>query len=773
MTVPPENVPSTLDVLILAELNAAARPLGARALMAALQKSAAQNQFREPLPSSAQLSVRLLKSGWLRDRTARSAGYRWRCLGTESESTAKRTPPSEKLKPETSSIPLRGAPLAAAIFEQLVLQPGSSAKTIATELKVERKVVNALLYGQLASHIEKRNGKEWFLKRLEPAPTTMRPTEVSDRLRPGPVGVLRDGARQILRVIGEFPRSKASLIRESGIKPSQWSAAVRSLIAEEHVVKSGPRSAREYELASAEFFAMRAALDDTARRKSNLVERSKIVAAYWGYTIQLMIRTGNAERIGHGGASKYIRIYSKGPTSQTNRMVAAVATLAEFPKDDVSFDDIKYEGQDDHRRAAGLLLTAIDEQPRGRAELVRKTGLNLESWGTSIETLLSEKRIVRIGKRGGAMYVSATASPAQFTPLSLVASAASTNHNNANPTPRGSKPQPTDGTSLSRASQRLLECMNSVPQGRSALLRLSGVDSELWPPSVQLLISQGEIIQTGARRSAMYALTEASSPTPNNNMSNKNKNHISTPKTSHQQTPLTLHAVKSLPKILSDTWLNFSELSREEQRACFAVFYAMADIDGEVHPAEVATIQSTLARESVHESLQQEIDSFEQLTPHFENNLNQLAESSYPLRCAVLAQLMEIADSDGVLAPEELTGIVFARRRLDVRPFHAAAIRETLVEFRRHRRTQQLLSVEDLAIEAAVVKAAGRGVPRCAFYFQVGPSTDGKMSRSEHVPESDSETQKMVARVMQRRQLNQRRTLLKRLDDRGFDDPTI
>jgi hypothetical protein len=146
---------------------------------------------------------------------------------------------------------------------------------------------------------------------------------------------------------------------------------------------------------------------------------------------------------------------------------------------------------------ADKLLSVIDEEPRGRSELLELCGVSGDEWRPVIQYLLDMGHVRQLGTRRGARYV-------------LTSSRYLEPERECEPEPKWNPGEWPEGQLKPKGAEELLAVIRDEPQGRSHLLHLADMSLEDWRPAIRYLLDMGHVRQLGTRRGARYVL--ASSP---------------------------------------------------------------------------------------------------------------------------------------------------------------------------------------------------------------------------------------------------------------------
>jgi hypothetical protein len=137
------------------------------------------------------------------------------------------------------------------------------------------------------------------------------------------------------------------------------------------------------------------------------------------------------------------------------------------------------------------LLDAIDDVPRGRAELLERSGLSVLDWQRTVNSLVSCGEVIQYGDRRTAMYVRRGGVVVRPSPTASATPVVAAD-------PRRSK-----GTR--KAVDVLFDTIDEVPRARAELTKRAGIKVDAWASAIWALIQRGDVIKQGDRGTARYS----------------------------------------------------------------------------------------------------------------------------------------------------------------------------------------------------------------------------------------------------------------------------
>jgi hypothetical protein len=135
---------------------------------------------------------------------------------------------------------------------------------------------------------------------------------------------------------------------------------------------------------------LHAAIDTVPRGRADLLARSGLKEADWRPTVVALLECGAVIQQGDRRGARYVRGRGRVPIGSGSR------STPEPRPPSVRSEAPAY--------LLEVLLAAVDDVPRARAELTERSGIDPAEWGAAIWTLHQSGAVFKVGDRGSARY---------------------------------------------------------------------------------------------------------------------------------------------------------------------------------------------------------------------------------------------------------------------------------------------------------------------------------------------------------------------------------
>jgi len=166
-----------------------------------------------------------------------------------------------------------------------------------------------------------------------------------------------------------------------------------------------------------------------------------------------------------------------------------------------------------------------------------------------------------------------------------------------------------------------------------------------------------------------------------------------------------------------DTDFSLEDVPADEKLAFYGSLFGMSAIDDDVDRDELFTIYEILDTENLSAEATEEVKTYPIDPPAFEDCVDTLSDSDEVLRFATMINLVEVAQADEMVVPEEEEALDYTAETLHVSDEQFEKIEEFVETMREVRERGLNDEHAEQMIKSAVSGLTGVGVPVAAVYF--------------------------------------------------------